>query len=785
MGVRALAPGWLRRARLSLRLALLGSLVAAAALCFTFWSLAVAARDRTATLVAEQLGHSQRTMLALQRRALDQSLVTSWLLTRNPTLKAAVETMRLETRAGAMPRRELAETVRGAAEGLRRDLGADLLLVLDDAGRVLAAATPGARVAPGLPLGAVPAVARALDPSAAIDSGNVAVLQLDGADYQSTVVPLLAGDYVVGALAVGTRLDAHWVETQQRLLGGEVVVSVGGRAVATTPRRAALASKLAEIRRADGVTSVDADGERFLAASMALGRTAAGGEARLFLLRSLTDELRVLRRALAWRFLAAGLLAVLLVGAGIAAASAAVLGPLARFVAVMRAGASGAERLVRFDARDEAYEVRSLAESYGQLIDALETQHRALATANADLRRQFEERDRTERALREREMQLQQSQKLEAVGTLAGGVAHDFNNLLSVISGYTQIAATYLDASHPARADLREVVSAADRAARLTTQLLAFSRRQVLQPRVLDLADVVEGVEKMLRRLIGEHIDLRTIVTGEVPPVCADRGQLEQVLLNLVVNARDAMPAGGVITIELSAVDSENAPADEPARRAQVAVRDTGIGMDDATRARVFEPFFTTKPQGKGTGLGLATVYGIVAQSGGEITVQSAPGAGATFIVRLPAVHHLVASAEEEIAAASTARGSERVLLAEDDTALRALLERVLSVGGYRVLSAADGEEAMRISSAYAGEIALLVTDVVMPRMSGVELATRLVGERPDCAVLFISGYADDAIAAYRIAPDAPFLRKPFSPDELTQRVRAVLDAREATADVA
>ena len=380
------------------------------------------------------------------------------------------------------------------------------------------------------------------------------------------------------------------------------------------------------------------------------------------------------------------------------------------------------------------------------------------------------------------QQQVLQSQKMEAVGRLAGGVAHDFNNLLTVITSYSDLLLEDLAPGDAKRDDVEQVRKAADGAAALTRQLLAFSRQQVVEPRVVSLNTVVEGLQKILRRVIGEDIDLAITLAPDLGAVRADVGQLEQVLMNLAVNARDAMPTGGRLTIETANVehDPDYARDQEAAavrRFAMLAVSDTGCGMDEATKARIFEPFFTTKEPGKGTGLGLATVYGIVKQAGGFIWVYSEPDQGTSFKVYLPEVD---ATAERPTAVpgARVPGGTETVLLVEDAAAVRAVTKQVLERQGYKVLEAADGEAALQLAQRHRGPIDLLLTDVVMPRLSGRELAGQFARLRPDTRVLYASGYTDDSVVRHGILESGTaYLQKPFSPESLARKVREVLDA--------
>ncbi len=391
----------------------------------------------------------------------------------------------------------------------------------------------------------------------------------------------------------------------------------------------------------------------------------------------------------------------------------------------------------------------------------------------------LEERRRADAALRKAEDQLRQSQKMEAVGRLAGGIAHDFNNLLSVVLSYAQIVLSEMDHESPWRRDIGEILKAGERASELTRKLLAFSRQHVVAPRVIDLSSIVVGMDGLIRRLIGEDVQL-DIVLKSSARVLADPGVVEQIVMNLVVNARDAMPKGGKLLVETNEVVLDAAYAADhvdvtPGRHVMLAVTDSGVGMDKAVQERIFDPFFTTKEQGKGTGLGLSTVYGLVKQNRGHIGVYSEPGVGTTIHIYLPTTDAI----EKPTAAPPpvvTTRGTETILLVEDEAQLRAVAREILARHGYAVLAASDVEHALQIADAYEGDIDLLLTDVVMPRMSGGELAERFVALRPGTAVLYMSGYTETSLVHHRgLESGIALLPKPITPDALLHKVREVL----------
>jgi two-component system cell cycle sensor histidine kinase/response regulator CckA len=437
---------------------------------------------------------------------------------------------------------------------------------------------------------------------------------------------------------------------------------------------------------------------------------------------------------------------------------------------------------------EDITEKRAIAEELMRakqdLEQRVEQRTRDLRVANEELKRENHERKQAEVALQKSEQLLRQSQKMEAIGRLAGGVAHDFNNLLSVILSYSDLVSRSLPAESSLRADVEQITRACMRAADLTRQLLAFSRQQVLAPKVIDLNASLSNMNRMLERVIGEDIELCTLAAEGLARVRVDPGQLEQVIMNLAVNARDAMPNGGRLTIETANVQVDNDQTLEhaglhPGPHVMLAVSDNGEGMSRDTQARIFEPFFTTKEQGKGTGLGLATVFGIVQQSGGSISVRSELERGTTFKVFLPRI----TGSLDAVAIAPAFRGvavggNETVLLVEDDEQVRVLAQTVLERCGFRVIAAAGCEEALLAEAAFKEPIQLLLTDVVMPRMSGRQLAEKLSLQRPRMKVLFMSGYTDDTVLIHGVLQAGmQFLQKPLTPEGLTRKVREVLDA--------
>ncbi|HYV12778.1 MAG TPA: ATP-binding protein [Pyrinomonadaceae bacterium] len=605
---------------------------------------------------------------------------------------------------------------------------------------------------------------------------------------------------VAGYLVRWRKLAASADTRQQmtRLLGTSATLYLGNQNNETWTDLANIVAKPAvDLRGKEDISTYDRNGE-----VIGLARPIAGTP--WLLLIEFPDQV-VLKPVSGFvkRMVVIGLFLFVMGIAGAFVLSRNITGPLYELTGSATAISRGDSRTVDIHQNDE---VGQLAKAFNTMVEKLrdsqrELEHKVqertaqLEEANRQLeslsqtnahKRSVAEKERADalEALYNTEKQLLQSQKLEAVGRLAGGISHDFNNLLTVILGYSDIMKRNLQEGHPLRRNVEEIVRASERAASLTRQLLAFSRKQVMQPKVFDLNTVISDLEKMLRRMIGEDVELRVNLQDELDHIKADPVQLEQVIMNLVVNARDAMPRGGKLSIETSNVYLDEAYAREhvsvvPGDYVMLAISDTGCGMSEETRRHIFEPFFTTKEQGKGTGLGLSMVYGIVRQSGGNIWVYSEVGRGTTFKVYFPRV---TAHAEEHkriSGALDGPRGSETILLVEDAELVRNLARQVLETAGYRVLEAANAEAAIDLCEKINGDrIDLLLTDVVMPGMSGNEMSRILVAKQPGMPVLYMSGYTDEAIVQHGVLEAGiNFLQKPFTPGALASKVREVLDA--------
>jgi signal transduction histidine kinase/CheY-like chemotaxis protein len=567
---------------------------------------------------------------------------------------------------------------------------------------------------------------------------------------------------VIGFLAVGHEIDDHVAHEFSGVVSSEIIFQSGTDVLASSLPRTGHTTLLsvpsAERRGANDVSrELQLDHERYLAATVDLSE---GGTlpVTLNILRSLDKETQFLKR-LNQILLALGLLSVLAGGTLVFLISHTFTRPLSNLVSGVRALAEG-----NFD-----FPVHSIAyDEVGEVTTAFDRMRTNLQKTQAE-QRQLEDR-------------LRQAHKMEAVGRLAGGVAHDFNNLLTVIRGNSDLLFDRTAADPSQRKYVEQIQKASERAASMTRQLLAFSRMQVLQPRVIDLNATVAEMNKMIPRLIGEHIEFSFLPGSRLAPVFADPGQMEQVFLNLAVNARDAMPTGGRLVVrtanvQISPSDAALRPPMSPGDYVLLSVSDSGQGMDAETKARIFEPFFTTKEAGKGTGLGLATVYGIVKQTGGFIWVEGEKGNGATFEIYLPSSQKPVAASEDAIKAKPIPRGTETILLVEDETGVRELASEFLKAGGYTVLEARDGSEALKLAANRAAPIHLLLTDMVMPHVNGTEVATNLLASRPDLRIIFMTGYAEFSPQDGSRIPEAVVIQKPFSRQTLLEKVREVLSS--------
>ncbi|HXY26640.1 MAG TPA: ATP-binding protein [Candidatus Acidoferrum sp.] len=657
-------------------------------------------------------------------------------------------------------------TIQDGSLGIWKLCGSDLLFLADRSGQIVALHANSGNITPAE---TQPQIRAALEQERSADwwleSGRL---------FEVWIQPIYFGEAsenaITGYLAVGYEINDRRAQDFRNVSSSEIVFQTGGQIIAGT-LGAADRMKLRNANAAGSLPAsaapreLDFGGERFLMTTI---RLSPGGElpVSMSVLKSL-DKAYVFLSDLNRVLLAIGLFSVLIGSALVYLISKSFLRPLANLVGGVRALGTG----------DFAYpletaggdEVAEVTRTFVGMRDSLQ---------NAQKEQQL------------LEQRLRQAHKMEAIGRLAGGVAHDFNNLLTIIRGHSDLLLDRGTANAPERNNLEQIKKAADRAVGMTRQLLAFSRMQVLQPRVIDLNSVVAEMGKMLPRLIGEHIEYVFLPEPRLPRVKADPGQVEQVVMNLAVNARDAMPGGGKLTVQIRIVDLNEAearrrPPMSPGHYVLLSVADTGTGMDEKTKAHIFEPFFTTKEVGKGTGLGLATVYGVVKQSGGFIWVESAPGQGTTFEIYLPVVSDAVPAKEREAGSAPLPRGSETVLVVEDEEGVRELAAEFLRSNGYSVLEARDGVEAMEISGRFAGTIHVILTDMVMPRMSGTELVKNMKTVRPAAKAILMSGYSEQFKAQQDGSPDQfSVLQKPFSLNSLVEAVRAVLAAEPAAEEV-
>ena len=682
-------------------------------------------------------------------------------MAQTPLLKAVMNIPEVDAETAFYTARELYEVV-----------GVHLMLLVDAGGLLLVDAAAADRT--GADLRAEPGVATGLR-----GADHTGVWRYRDRLYRIALTPIVIEEQMLGLLVLGNLLDGTAAAEMRESTGKDVILLHEGEVMAQSwerspsgPLSGGEIAALADLIRGDAGEKRPLhallDGRQCLAVAVPLGDVE--GHVVLFRgLDELEDEVDLLRISMVGMGVLAAVLAVFLS----LWLSARLSRPIRELSATAeRVGAGQLEERARVHADDE---LGRLAQSFNAMVERV-------AERTRDLQQEVNERRRAEEERASLEEQLRQSQKLEAIGMLAGGIAHDFNNLLMVISGYSEMLLYKLEEEDPQYQLIEQIYRAGDRGAGLVRQLLAFSRRQILQPRVLDLNQLMGEMGKMLPRLIGENLELVTSYGREVGCVYADPGQIEQVVMNLAVNARDAMPDGGTITIGTAAMELRErdiALAEEarPGPYVKLSVKDTGVGMDAETQARIFEPFFTTKDVDRGTGLGLSTVYGIVKQSEGHIQVDSEPGRGTMFEIYLPQVEMLAEDTGVAQVSDKELRGTETVLLVEDEEMVRNLVRLVLRQSGYRVVEAANGAEALRASQDYEGTIDLLVVDVVMPQMNGPELVQRLEGRRPQMKVLYMSGYTNEAVFRRGgVGTERALLQKPFAPEVLVGMVREVLD---------
>jgi signal transduction histidine kinase/ActR/RegA family two-component response regulator len=609
--------------------------------------------------------------------------------------------------------------------------------------------------------------------------------------YRDTLVTEAAGiGQIVGSSSAAALMfddDAAAADVlnglrAERRVTGAALFSAQGELIATLARQGRADSLLVRTPRPRGY--------QFTGSALVISQNIDMDGERVGFLQIVVDASEMQARAADFSFLVLiGLLLSILIAAGLSAVvQRGLSAPMLSLVQAARRVSADKDYSVRAP-EVRGRELGTLTRAFNDMLDQIEERNAELQAAHKDLElkvdelaREILERQDAQKALKEREEQLRQSQKMEAVGMLAGGVAHDFNNILTAIKGFGELALVRMEPDCRCEKYLREIIKSGDRAAALTRQLLAFSRKQVLAPKVLDINTLIVNLETMLRRGIGEDIKLICNLESDVGHITADPGQIEQIFLNLAVNARDAMPGGGTLVIESRNVGLSSAWATkrseiQPGNYVLLAVSDSGSGMTAEVKARIFEPFFTTKGRGKGTGLGLSTVYGIVKQSGGHVEVYSEIDQGTTFKIYFPRCDQKAESHPEGPLRNSSVGGSETILLVEDEDQIRHVAVEILQARGYEVLDASNGPDALKLVHGRQAPVHLLLTDVIMPGMSGPELAAQVAKTSQGTKILYMSGYTDGAIAHNGVLdPDTPFLSKPFSMDQLVERVRATLD---------
>lgn len=786
--------------RLSTKAMLLTVVLATLVISVIFITLSLEIRDEIKQILRDTLNRTEQQVLSIKEDNLAQLIWVSSQISSNPTLRAAMETYRLEASMNMAVHAELLATLKNELDKIWPGLQHDLLIVTDEKGSVLAAnGEDETRPDIGADLSGLAVLSHALDPAAEMGDESFGVITLEGQYFLIGSLPIEMQGYIIGTLTLGDRIDSSFLPNLRRFFGGDTLITVGGRVIASTLTAASDSSPKGTSVDSPGVPAIGRDGtvrigsDDYLVTTMSLGTDDAGEPVTLYLLRSLTDALREPNRSLMKTLATQGALAVLLVALLAWVTTRASLQPLARFVAFMKGVAESGDYSLRFRGRrgksepppaagetpeppeplpSSGNELDLLVDGFNRMLAVIEARDSSLKRAHTQLEDSVE-------ALQQKEIELRQMQKMEAIGLLAGGVAHDFNNTLMVISGFSELALRGLEPDHPAREFIEEVRQATNSGVTLTRQLLAVSSRQVLEPRVIRLNDLVEGIENMLQRALGESIELKTRLEPGLHNVVVDPAQIDQTLLNLVLNSRDAIDESGTITISTANVDpgevSDRLELEIP--HVMISVRDTGCGISEDVQAHMFEPFFTTKDKGKGTGLGLSTVHGTVKQCGGHILVESRPGAGAEFRIYLPAVAEDIDQPSGHHYSGQTG-GEATLLLVEDDKDVRAVVSKMLSMSGFAVIEAEDPIQALRLFEQHRDVIDVLITDVVMPGMNGKQLYERIAAVNPDIKTLFISAYADGAIDDLGdLREGVSFLQKPFTPEALLAKLQQILES--------
>jgi signal transduction histidine kinase len=787
--------------RLSTKAMLFNVSIIAIVISAVFVGLSIQIRNETRQLLQDLLNRSEAQVLSIQQDNLAQLFWATSQISSNSTLRAAMETYRLESAPTPDIREELLATIQNELDKIWGSLPHDLLFVTDEAGRVLGASGhTDALPHPGENLSTLPVMRQALDPTAQVGEQNFGVFTLQQQYYLVGSVPIELQGFIIGSLTLGDRIDSSFLPNLRAFFGGETLVMAGERNIASTltaevqQQGLTLDTLEQAVSQAEGTARIGPDD--YLVTSMKLGSDDRGEPVTLYLLRSLTAALKQPNEQLKQTLATQALLAILLVSALTFVATRKSLRLLERFVEFMRSVAETGDYSRRFNQRttDPGHarppgpvaltadpagpsnnELDLLINGFNTMLSVIETRDRSLKNAHANLEQGI-------RALHQKEQELRQAQKMEAIGMLAGGVAHEFNNILTIVSGFSELAMRNLEKGHATRSHIEEVQRACKSASILTRQLLALGRKQLFRPKVINLNHLIADLEKILRSVIGESLQLSTRLDGELFNVFADPAQIEQVLINLTLNSKDATEPAGTICIETSNADASQDPGAQDIAVLQqphvvFSVTDSGCGMDKETQLRMFEPFFTTKEKGKGTGLGLSTVHGIIAQCGGHISVKSEPGKGTTIRVHLPRVTEAIET-EVDSEVLITEAGTETILVVEDEPDVRKIVCKLLALSGYSILEAAGPLEALELLAKNNKPVDLLLTDVVMPDMNGKELYEQIALQDPNIKVLFMSGYTHGVIDEGGILPDGVnFLQKPFAPAVLSSKVRKILDA--------